>query len=546
MALHMLGYGSHWGVLQHRGTHLSPSVQSSIAARPCGVDKRCRVGLSGAVKVRSSNGASNNGSNGTDSNGDQHGRCKGPYPANEHECKEHCRTPDGELKDICAWDGKDLPRHHTSRRGVSNQVQLSTYGDCIGNNLADLRRFLQTEIKDAVGSIHLLPVFPSSGDRGFAPIRYDQVDDRLGTWQDVQALGDNYQLCLEYMVNHISPQSHQYQDYVANGDNSQFRNMFVKWKDIWPKGAPSADELQKVRTRKPAPPVLGVHMADGSVVPLWCTFSDQQIDINPFSEEGWKFTEASLRSLCERGARLIRLDAFGYVTKQAGTSCFMQEPEVWDLLSRIKEMVKPYGVQLLCEVHEDFNLNIELARHGYWVYDFALPLLMLHAMRFKTAGPLKHWLSICPRRQITTLDTHDGMGVDDVAGLAPLVDVPELEHCILSHGGTINYKHFYVPGGEFESEAAETIDQRDGVEVKGGGFEQQCRKSKCTLKDVQEFLQPDCMQGCYKSVPHQYNETYYSAMDEDPKKYLMARSEPMLHKLHLMLHSLAIGSDAVG
>jgi hypothetical protein len=50
-----------------------------------------------------------------------------------------------------------------------------------------------------------------------------------------------------------------------------------------------------------------------------------QIDINPFSEEGWAFTEASLRSLCERGgARLIRLDAFGYVTKKAGTSCFMQ------------------------------------------------------------------------------------------------------------------------------------------------------------------------------------------------------------------------------
>jgi hypothetical protein len=35
---------------------------------------------------------------------------------------------------------------------------------------------------------------------------------------------------------------------------------------------------------------------------------------------------------------------------------------VWDLLSRIKKIVKPWGVQLLCEVHEDFNLNIELAR----------------------------------------------------------------------------------------------------------------------------------------------------------------------------------------
>jgi hypothetical protein len=32
----------------------------------------------------------------------------------------------------------------------------------------------------------------------------------------------------------------------------------------------------------------------------------------------------------------------------------VQSPEVWDLLDRIKQVVKPYGVQLLCEVHEDF------------------------------------------------------------------------------------------------------------------------------------------------------------------------------------------------
>jgi sucrose phosphorylase len=50
-----------------------------------------------------------------------------------------------------------------------------------------------------------------------------------------------------------------------------------------------------------------------------------QIDINPFSEEGWRFVESSLRSLCTNaGARLIRLDAFAYTTKKAGTSCFME------------------------------------------------------------------------------------------------------------------------------------------------------------------------------------------------------------------------------
>jgi hypothetical protein len=41
---------------------------------------------------------------------------------------------------------------------------------------------------------------------------------------------------------------------------------------------------------------------------------------------------------------------------------WLQEPEVWDLLQRIRDVVKPFGVELLGEVHEDFNLNIELAK----------------------------------------------------------------------------------------------------------------------------------------------------------------------------------------
>lgn len=78
--------------------------------------------------------------------------------------------------------------------------------------------------------------------------------------------------------------------------------------------------------------------------------------------------------------------------------------------------------RLLCEVHEDYGLNLRLAKHGYWVYDFALPLLILHAVKFKTARNLKHWMRTCPHRQITVLDTHDGMGIDDISGLAPVSD----------------------------------------------------------------------------------------------------------------------------
>ena len=63
---------------------------------------------------------------------------------------------------------------------------------------------------------------------------------------------------------------------------------------------------------------------------------------------------------------------------------------------------------MLCEVHEDFKLNVALAKKGYYVYDFALPLLVLHAIHWKTALNMRNWMQICPHRQITVLDTHDG------------------------------------------------------------------------------------------------------------------------------------------
>ena len=38
--------------------------------------------------------------------------------------------------------------------------------------------------------------------------------------------------------------------------------------------------------------------------------------------------EDSLAALCEKGAKIVRLDAFGYCTKKAGTRCFCEASAV--------------------------------------------------------------------------------------------------------------------------------------------------------------------------------------------------------------------------
>lgn len=97
---------------------------------------------------------------------------------------------------------------------LENKIMLITYSDSMGHNLKDLEEILSTYFKDAVGGVHILPFFPSSGDRGFAPMDYTKVDPAFGDWQDVERLADKYYLMFDYMINHISAHSEYYQDFL--------------------------------------------------------------------------------------------------------------------------------------------------------------------------------------------------------------------------------------------------------------------------------------------------------------------------------------------
>ena len=99
-----------------------------------------------------------------------------------------------------------------------NQVQLSTYPDAIGGKLAQLESFIGNHLPGVIGGVHVLPFYPSSADRGFAPLTYTQVDPEFGGWDDIMNLAEQGDVCMDFMVNHISAQSEQFKDFVEKGD----------------------------------------------------------------------------------------------------------------------------------------------------------------------------------------------------------------------------------------------------------------------------------------------------------------------------------------
>jgi sucrose phosphorylase len=298
---------------------------------------------------------------------------------------------------------------------MKNQVQLIAYVDRLsGGGFKELNRLLGGPLAGVFGGAHLLPFFtPIDGaDAGFDPIDHTQVDPRLGTWEDVRALGNTVEIVADLIVNHVSSSSPQFLDFSKNGSASPYAGMFLTFDRVFPQGAHEADILSIYRPR-PTLPFTPSTLLSGQRKLLWTTFNPQQVDIDVRHPHAEAYLDSILRQFQAAGIKMIRLDAVGYAIKKPGTSSFMI-PETFDFIAELTAKSRALGIEVLVEVHSYYQKQIEIARQVDWVYDFALPPLVLHALFKRDPRPLARWLAVSPRNSVTVLDTHDGIGVIDV------------------------------------------------------------------------------------------------------------------------------------
>lgn len=357
---------------------------------------------------------------------------------------------------------------------LENKIMLITYADSLGKNLKELHSILNRYYKDAVGGVHILPFFPSSADRGFAPMCYNKVDEAFGDFSDIEAIGKEYYLMFDFMVNHISASSEYYRDFLEKKEMSEYKDFFIRYSEFWKGGEPTPEQVELIYKRKPRAPYVEAEFADGSREKIWCTFCEEQIDLDVTKAKTKEFIRSTLKEMCRHGAAVIRLDAFAYAIKKADTSCFFIEPDIWELLYEIESIVKEEEAELLPEIHEHYTIPMKIAEKGFWIYDFALPVLTLHALYNHTGKYLKKWLEMCPMKQFTTLDTHDGIGIVDVKDLLPDEETEAVKEQMYKQGA--NVKKIY------SSEAYHNLDI------------------------------------------YQVNTTYYSALGNNDSAYLLARA----------------------
>ncbi len=166
---------------------------------------------------------------------------------------------------------------------MNNSAMLNAYPDSLGGTLKDIADLLERqEMKDVFRSFYILPsLFHTDLDRGFSVISYD-LNKILACSEDLERLhAQGVGLKLDFILNHLSVLSAQFQDILKNGKASAYRDFFIDWNKFWEgKGEmkkegyiqPDEDLIRDMFFRKPGLPILMVRLPDGSDVPYWNTF----------------------------------------------------------------------------------------------------------------------------------------------------------------------------------------------------------------------------------------------------------------------------------
>ena len=319
-----------------------------------------------------------------------------------------------------------------------------TYPDSLGGDLKALDDLVRGPLDGLFAGIHILPPFPSSGDRGFAPITYEKIDPRFGSWDEIADLAQRHDVLLDLMINHLSRRSVEFRDFMVHGRRSRYADLFITVDKVWPDGAPPGPDLARIFLRKPDAPFSVVTIEDtGTPERVWTSFGSrdwsEQIDLDVTSPDTRRMMTNWLRSFARHGVKIVRLDAVGYVIKRAGTSCFMVEPEIYDFLDWIIGVGDSLDLVLLPEVHDRYATHEALAAHGYWTYDFVLPYAILEALIIRSPIRLRPYLLSRSAKQFTMLDCHDGVPVKpDMDGLYAPEDVRRLVRACLDRGANLS------------------------------------------------------------------------------------------------------------
>jgi len=435
---------------------------------------------------------------------------------------------------------------------MSIGAMLNAYPDSIGGRLSDIVELLDDEkFKDVFRSIYLLPsVFNTDLDRGFSLINYE-ISETLASKRDIERLHEiNIDLTMDFILNHISVLSPQFQDIIKNGEKSEYKDFFINWNRFWEgcgkmtdKGYIQPDEkyIKNMFFRKEGLPILMVRFPDGTDVPYWNTFYQKVIynAVDPLKlvrECGLQYETAVrvseiINVAVEEGKAPENIDFAGF-------------EEYADMLRDYLQANRSYLGQM------DLNIKSPLVWDYYKdtlkkLSDYGVSIVRLDAFAYAPKEPgLRNFLN-----DPGTWDLLQK--IDDIASGHALTLLPEIHasygegtYKVLADKGYMVYD-FFLPGllidafirknGSYLKKWGDEVIDNNIMTVNmlgcHDGIPLLDLKGLLPEEDIQNLIDTVVKRGGYvkdlhgaKNVYYQVNATYFSALGESEQRMLMARA----------------------
>jgi sucrose phosphorylase len=435
---------------------------------------------------------------------------------------------------------------------VKSGPMLNAYPDSIGGTLGDIITFLQhKELKDAFQTFYILPsVFNTDLDRGFSVIDYN-LNKLYASPKDLRELEKlNIALKFDFVLNHSSVLSHQFQDILNNGESSKYKDFFIQWNQFWDGCGqmtedgyvqPDPEYIKDMFFRKPGLPILMVRMPDGKEVPYWNTFyqevkyakveAQDLIEVSDIQYASAVSLAEIVNTAIEEGKKPVDIEFGDFEEYRRDTINLLESqrkylgqmdlniksPLVWEFYEDTLKKLSSYGAEI-----------IRLDAFAYAPKEPGLPNFLNDPGTWNLLNRVK---VLADKYKLTLLPEIHSKYEDKI-------------HEKLSQQGYLTYD-FFLPGliiDAFERNTNKVLVkwikdmQEKDIKVVNmlgchDGIPLLDLKGLLSDEQIQVLIDTVVGRGGYvkdlhgkKNMYYQVNATYYSALGEDDAKLLLARA----------------------
>lgn len=446
----------------------------------------------------------------------------------------------------------DVDKKIPANQIIKTDPMLNAYPDSIGGTLGGIVKFLKNPLlKDVFQSLYILPsIFNTDLDRGFSIIDY-ALSELYASHEDLKDLNNmGIALKFDFVLNHSSVLSRQFQDILKNGENSKYLDFFINWNKFWEGYGQMTDEgyiqpdleyIKDMFFRKPGLPILNVRMPDGKEVPFWNTFYQEVRYDNIDAQDLMRVMDIQY-TLAQKLAEKVNI-ALSEGKKPS-------EIEFGRLVHYRKNVIDLLESRRKYLGQMDLNIKSPLVWEYYddtlkKLAGYGAEIIRLDAFAYAPKEPgAKNFLN-----EPGTWDLLGGVKVlADKYGLTLLPEIhsryEEKIHEKLAQKGYLTYD-FFLPGlilDAFERNTNELlirwirdIQEKDikVVNMLGchDGIPLLDLKGLLTDEQIQSLIDIVVKRGGYvkdlhgkKNMYYQVNATYYSALGEDDSKLTLSRA----------------------